>query len=183
MVFEKRYQDLTKCKWSCAVLAVALWGKAELWDGAGANQGQIRGGNGLSERKPSRILRRTQGETPSPAGKCLQCRWEREEPVAQCKNIFFFYHELVLKGIVYPKMEILWKCTHLQAIQDASLFLHQNRIWRNFALITCSQTRSFLLNKMLTDGLSRVDYLWIIVIFISCLDSRPTAHSLQWIHW
>lgn len=86
-VFNTRYRDLTKCKWSCAILADASWGKAELWDGAGTNQGQIRGGNGLSERQPGRILRRTQGETQSPAGKCSQCRWEREEPAAQCKNI------------------------------------------------------------------------------------------------
>ncbi len=45
-------------------------------------------------------------------------------------------------------------------------------------------TKSVLLYKMLIYGLEFMDYLWIIVIAVCCLDSHSDGtHSLQMIHW
>ncbi len=65
------------------------------------------------------------------------------------QSCFSFYTrgEFILKGIVHPKMNICWQCTHPQAIQDEDEFVSSwEQIWRNVAL-----------HHLLTNGSSAVN--------------------------
>ncbi len=73
-----------------------------------------------------------------------------------CKQMYYrvVFHsirggssKLILKGIVHPKMNICWQCTHPQAIQDEDEFVSsREQIWRNVAL-----------HHLLTNGSSAVN--------------------------